>query len=101
MVIYILACVWACTPEEELFTNDPAAKLSFSENAVVFDTVYTALPTITRWLTVYNPNKRAVRIEGVYLGNQVDSPYEITVNGRPLANTQKLRLLGGDTMLVL
>jgi hypothetical protein len=93
--------VWACTPEEEIFTRDPAARLTFSENAVVFDTIYTALPSVTRWLTVYNRNKRAVTIENVFLGNPLDSPYEVIVNGRPLANARNLRLLGGDSLLVL
>jgi hypothetical protein len=93
--------VWACTPEDEIFTRDASASLRFSENAVVFDTIYTALPSITRWLTVYNPNKRAVSIDQVYLGNPADSPYEVIVNGRPLASANNLRLLGGDSLLVL
>jgi hypothetical protein len=93
--------VWACTPQEEILTRDTSALLDFSEKAVVFDTIYTALPSITRWLTVYNPNKRAVSIDQVYLGNPADSPYEVLVNGRPLANARNLRLLGGDSLLIL
>ena len=97
----IISCVWACIPEEELSTTDPSAELSFSEKAVVFDTIYTALPSITRWLTVYNPNKRAVTISNIYLGNQADSPYNVIVNGRPLPEAKNVRLLGGDSLLVL
>jgi hypothetical protein len=101
LFLSIITCVWACTLEEEIYTRDPSAKLIFSENAVVFDTIYTALPSITRWLTVYNPNRRAITIDNVYLGNPADSPYEVIVNGRPLANARNLRLLGGDSLLIL
>lgn len=100
-IVSIISCVWACTPEEEIFTSDPAAGLNFSEKAVVFDTLYTALPSITRWLTVYNPNKRAVTIDNVYLSNPAESPYQVIVNGRPLADARNLRLLGGDSLLIL
>jgi hypothetical protein len=101
LLLGIVSCVWACIPEEEIFTTDPSARLRFSENAIVFDTIYTALPSITRWLTVYNPNKRAVSIDTIYLGNQADSPYEVIVNGRPLPDARNMRLLGGDSLLVL
>jgi hypothetical protein len=43
LLLSIITCVWACTPEEEIYTRDPAARLIFSETAVVFDTIYTGL----------------------------------------------------------
>jgi hypothetical protein len=93
--------VWACTPDEEIITRDTNARLRFSENAVVFDTIFTDIESITRRLTVYNPNKQAVVIDEVYLGNSADSPYEVIINGRSLDKANKIRVLGGDSLLLL
>lgn len=101
LFIVLAIYVWSCRPEEEIITSDINARLTFSENAVVFDTLFTGLESITRRLTVYNPNKKALIIDNIYLGNQYDSPYEILINGRSVTETPSLRLLGGDSLLVL
>ena len=94
-------CIWACTPDEEIITRDTNAQLSFSDNAVVFDTIFTNIESHTRRLTVYNPNKKAVVIDQVYLGNPQDSPYEVIINGRTLDKASKIQILGGDSLLLL
>ncbi|QHT69499.1 hypothetical protein GXP67_24060 [Rhodocytophaga rosea] len=97
----MLISVWACTPDEEIITTDANARLTFSENAVVFDTIFSGIETITRRLTVYNPNKKALSIDQIYIGNSSESSYDIIINGRPLADAGNIRLLGGDSLLVL
>jgi hypothetical protein len=99
--IVVLICLASCTPDEEILTNDVNAQLTFSDNAVVFDTVFSGVETITRRLTVYNPNKKALSIEQIYVGNPSESAYDIIINGRSLADAGNIRLLGGDSLLVL
>lgn len=91
----------ACTSEEELLTANAGAGLRFSEDAVVFDTVFTSVGSATKRLKVYNPNKRTLVIDKISLGGRGTSPYHILVNGLPAESVQNLRLLGGDSLTVL
>ena len=90
----------SCTPEEEKITTDINAKLRFSADSVVFDTVFTDLTSITRRLKVFNDNKNAVEISSIKLAES-SSPYNITVNGRSASTFEDVRLLGNDSLLIL
>lgn len=89
-----------CKPQEELLASRPQP-LTFSENAIVFDTVFTALPNVTQRFHVRNPNKNAVLIESVRLGGASASPYQVLVGGRSLVAAQGIALRGGDSLQVL
>ncbi len=98
----LLALVWisgACTRADEKLTDNPEP-LTFSEDAIVFDTVFTGLSTVTQYFHVHNPNKNAVRIHSVRLGNS-QSPYQVIVGGKPMQTAQNIDLRGGDSLLVL
>ena len=102
LYITLALLAWtACTPQSELFTEDSQAVLSFSEEAVVFDTVFAAIPTITKRLRVYNRNARALRIRQVAVGGAEASSYRIIIRGEERRQFDNLSLLGGDSLLVL
>ncbi|MFN8416926.1 MAG: hypothetical protein U0U66_11405 [Cytophagaceae bacterium] len=85
---------------DETVTHDPSAKLSFSEDSVFFDTLFTTLGSVTKRLVVYNPNKEQVVVSSISLvGNP--TPYEIIVNGRPGPNVQNISIRGKDSIYVL
>lgn len=89
-----------CTPTEEKFISSPVT-LSFSEQAIVFDTVFNEITTITKRFMVYNPSKNAIRIQSIFLGGSSNSPFSITVNGQKGQTASEVELLGGDSLLVL
>lgn len=101
--VWIFLCLLTglvcCKPQDELMTLRPKP-VTFSEDAIVFDTVFTALPTVTHRFHVRNPNKNAVQIKSIRLGDAA-SPYSIIVSGRPLEAAQNIQLRGGDSLLVL
>ncbi len=96
----VLALFFGCKPQEEILTSRPEP-LTFSENAVVFDTVFTALPNVTQQFHVRNPNKNAVLIESVRLGGAAASPYQVLVGGRAINGMPPIQLRGGDSLQVL
>ena len=95
-----LLLAWACTPEEEIITDAGDAQLVLGADTVSFDTLFTTVGSTTQWLSIYNPNQRAVNISSITLGN-ASSPYRVIVNGKPGSRFQDVRLLGGDSLLVL
>ncbi|MEJ2003615.1 MAG: choice-of-anchor Q domain-containing protein [Cyclobacteriaceae bacterium] len=88
-------------PEQEKITTDPDAALRFSSDSVAFDTVFTAVNSITRRLKDYNDNRNAVEINRIYIENGPTSPYTIAVNGDIAQEHESIRLLGRDSLLIL
>ncbi|MDX5481342.1 MAG: hypothetical protein LPK07_06630 [Hymenobacteraceae bacterium] len=99
--LLLLLSMFSCEPKDEVISSDPGAKLEFSADTVLFDTVFVSQGSVTKRLKVYNRNEKAVRISEVTLAGAGASPYQLTVNGAqsPLLNNLELR--GGDSLYVL
>lgn len=104
-VIKIIAGVWllliACTPEEEILTEDSSALLSFDADTIQFDTLFTTRGSTSQVLKVYNPNQNAVTISSVETGTGANSPYTLWLNGQPGRHFENVRLLGGDSLYLI
>ena len=93
--------LYCCTPEEEIITYAGNARLTFSEDTISFDTIFTSLGSTTHWLTVHNPNRNAVEIDAIELAGGASSPYTVYVNGKSGNIFTNQFLLGKDSLLVL
>ncbi len=91
----------SCTPEDEKIDSGNIQPLTFSTDTVIFDTIFTAVGSVTKRLIVGNPNKNAVRISTINLATGSSSPYTIFVDGVPDDQFQDEILLGNDSLLVL
>jgi hypothetical protein len=79
--------------------NDPSLRLSFSEDTVQFDTVFTEQGSATYQMHVYNPNPSALVIDRVWLED--GSVFKVNVDGEAdLTRLRDLTIYGGDSMLV-
>ncbi|OON71064.1 hypothetical protein [Hymenobacter sp. CRA2] len=90
-----------CEPKEELLTTDSSARLEFSTDTVMFDTVFVQTRTVSKRLWVYNRNKRAVQVEGIRLSGAYGQPYKLLINGDSGAAQQNLTIRGKDSLLIL
>jgi len=91
----------SCEPGIEKVSSDPSLKLSFSQDTVIFDTIFTSIGSITKRFKVYNRNKEAVNISNIRVAGDLNSPYTIFVNGdegKEFLNTQ---IFGEDSILIL
>jgi hypothetical protein len=91
----------ACQPKDEIITLDSSAKLSFSKDTILFDTVFTTFRTTTKRLTIYNKNTRAINISNITLANNSNSPFKIIINGTPTSQQKNLTLRANDSILIL
>jgi hypothetical protein len=96
--------LYRCRPKEEIFTDSPI-ELRFSDDTVLFDTVFSGSPTVVRNVTkrlyIYNTSVNALRLAMVRLGGGTGSAYKITVDGIDGAAVSDLEILGKDSLLVL
>jgi hypothetical protein len=100
-ILLLLPLLLQCTRKDEVLTTDPSARLSFSEQVLVYDTLYADLHYPTRRIKVYNTNSGALSISEVSLAGGVSSPFKILVNGQQGPIVNGLELLGGDSLLVV
>jgi hypothetical protein len=95
----LLASVsWQC--RKDSFTNDPGAKLTFSQDTILFDTIFNTVGSTTAILKVYNRNNQAVRVSSIKLDGGEASQYRMNVNGLPGISFSDIEIEGGDSIFV-
>jgi len=55
--------------------------LSFSQDTVLFDTVFTTIGSTTKRFKIYNNNKSTIKIEEIQLMGGLNSPFRINIDG--------------------
>ena len=94
----VAALLFGCR-RDELFTDDPGVRLSFTEDTIFFDTVFTTIGSVTKRFVVHNPNDNAVRVQVTLAGGDA-SPYRINVDGGTGAHIPNVEILGRDSAFV-
>ncbi len=101
ILISILGLFWHCEPRDEILTNDAGAKLEFSTDSILFDTIFTEIRNVTKRLRVYNRNNNALNIASINLKSGSNSAYTITVNGDEGTSFKDIFLRGKDSIYIL
>jgi hypothetical protein len=101
----ILLTVWwlgtSCTPEEERWSNETDVQLLFSADTIRFDTVFSGQGSISKRFRAYNTSRNAINIQSISMAEGSASNYELIVNGQIGQEFANIRLLGGDSLLVV
>src|SRR5688572_8283288 len=79
---------------------NPDARLKFSADTILFDTIFSDIGSVTERLIVINPNKNAVKISRIQLPNG-SGPYQLIINGQATNSISNLELRGGDSIYIL
>jgi len=75
LLVPVLLIYFTFSCEKDEFYTSSNAKLSFSNDTVLFDTVFTTIGSATKQLIVKNPYKSSIRISSIYLAGGESSPY--------------------------
>lgn len=76
------------------------AKLRFSADTLLFDTVFTAVGSATYIIKIYNDENQAVTISSVRLKGGAASPFNLNVNGIAGNEVTNQRLAAHDSLYV-
>lgn len=85
--------------KDEVFTEDPGAKLVLTEDTVLFDTIFTTVGSVTKRFTVRNENENAVKVD-IALQGGTPSPFRINVDGASGVNFNDVEILGNDSIFI-
>ena len=79
---------------------DPGAKLGFSTDTVVFDTIFTTIGSTTQNFRVYNPHNQAIRIDRVALAGGDASRYRLNINGHQTNSLTDVEIPPNDSIYI-
>lgn len=92
--------VFSSCRKDEDFIEDPSAKLAFSTDSLLFDTVFTTLGSVTKQIKIYNQNDKSIRIKSIRLANGINSMFRINVDGVPDYQFSNVEIAANDSMYI-
>lgn len=99
-ILMILALAISSCRKDTKIDDDPSLKLDFSTDSIIFDTVFTTVGSITRYVKVYNNHDNAVNISSIRLLGGESSQYRINVDGQPAVQENNVEVAGKDSLFV-
>ncbi len=80
LVIFLVFSFFSCTKDEP--STDSSYQLTFSNDSVVFDTVFTTIGSVTQELRIYNKNNKKIKISYLRLAGGEQSAYRLNIDGQ-------------------
>ncbi len=99
-ILFIFAGVVLLSCEDDKVLEDSTAKLSFSTDTVMFDTVFTGIGSATKQFKVYNTHNKPIIISSVELARGTSSPYSLNVDGTPSNQVSDVEIKANDSIFV-
>ncbi len=85
---------------ERFYTDENEVMLSFSQDTLSFDTIFTTVGSATRLVMVYNSSDHDVRLSTVTLEKGRASRFRLNVDGDTSLVARDVELLAGDSIFV-
>lgn len=98
LAILILFVFPGCYKDE--LNTDPAFKLEFSSDTVVFDTVFTTIGSITQSLVIRNTTKSRINISKIKLARGKASPFRLNVDGTATEEYNDMEIAANDSAYI-
>ncbi|MFN5182421.1 MAG: choice-of-anchor Q domain-containing protein [Bacteroidota bacterium] len=92
--IYFSSC-----KKDELIL-DSSAKLNFSQDSVLFDTVFTTVGSTTKYFRVYNNNNQRINISNIRLAKGESSPFRFNADGIYGKSINNIEIDANDSIFV-
>lgn len=86
--------------ERDNLITDPNAKLSFSHDTILFDTVFTTIGSTTKQLKVYNRHTRDIEIASVYLEGGDQSNFRLNIDGLSSCHAENILIRESDSIFI-
>jgi len=98
LIIGFIILLNAC--KKDTFLTDNTAKLLFSRDTVLFDTVFSNIGSATKQIKVYNPYNQKIKISSISLGGGSNSQFRINVDGIPGPFVKDVEILPKDSLFI-
>jgi hypothetical protein len=89
----------SCMKDED-FDTSKDIQLRFSEDTLLFDTIFTTVGSATQVFKIFNPSDNKIKISSVRLGRGENSPYRFNIDGISSTEVTDLEIGGNDSAFV-
>jgi len=97
-IVLLIVILFSCRKEE--FITDTSAKLEFSVDTILFDTVFTSIGSTTKQIRVYNRHKQSIKISSINLAGGDASDFRLNINGMPVNSAENIIIPEEDSIYV-
>lgn len=104
-IIYLLiiilisgGLIFSC--EKDNYNNPDSAKLTFSTDTVMFDTIFTTLGSTTQSFRVKNPYNQTLLISSIKLAGGDQSSYRLNIDGEMVNEIKDIELRPKDSLYI-
>lgn len=98
LLALIMCSLYSCRKDKII--NDPNAKLSFSNDTILFDTVFTTVGSATRHFKVYNKNRGILHIDRIYIAGAAGQMFRMNVDGISGRDVRDIEIEAGDSIYI-
>ncbi len=97
-LFFLTALMFNCRRDKNVF--DTTSNVTFSEDTVLFDTLFTTIGSTTKKFKIYNNAKKTINISNINLEQGTSSMFRINVNGFAGTNFENIEIPGEDSIFV-
>ncbi len=97
--LFLISYFFSC--RKDLLLTDSSAKLEFSEDTIIFDTVFTTVGSVTKYLKVYNRHSRSVKISSIRIARAGASNFRMNVDGVASSSVSDIILRADDSLFIM
>jgi len=94
----LLALFFSC--KKDNFITDSSAKLEFSTDTVMFDTVFTTIGSTTQQFKIYNRHNEFVKVSSIYLANGNTTKFRLNINGIRATKIENVEIPPKDSLFI-
>jgi len=98
LLTYVYFSFTGCKKDKLL--TDPNAKLTFSTDSILYDTVFTQAGSTTRQLHVVNNNSQKVKISSINFQSGTNSVFIVNVDGQKGKSFTDIEIAAHDSMYI-
>ena len=88
----------SCKKDE--FETGSGTRLAFSQDTLVFDTVFTSVGSATQIFSVYNRNNKAIKISSLYIAGGPTSNFRLNVDGVSGKSFSNVEIGANDSLFI-
>jgi len=99
ILFIIFIAVVSCKKDGKILT-DPKASLQFSEDTIIFDTVFTSVGTVTHILKIYNDYNQKLSIASIVLAGGSSSNFRLNIDGEKTTKATDVEIAPHDSLYI-
>jgi hypothetical protein len=98
-ILTIIAIAFSACQDDDIITS-PSARLKFSTDTIMFDTVFTGIGSATKRFKVYNSYNQPIKISSIQMAKGDASNYHMNVDGYASNSVSNLEIAAKDSIFV-